>query len=353
MALKLMKTMAPFRSIGNECIVSMPPTIALRQSAGVRRQRGNRVNKFPPIRLIFGKRLKILCVCVLLPISILGGGCLLIAIRSAQAVANLMHPPRKPVTLPELTGEFAALTAVSFTTSDHLTLRGWYLPSRNHAAVLLTHGFGENRMQMLFEARLLARHGYGVLLFDWRGQGQSDGDRVTWGDLERRDLTAAIDFVTQKPNVDRHRIGAIGFSMGASVVAEVAGVDPRLAAIAIEGIDPSLEEELRSDEFHKWGPISAMSAVWTMRRAGVDISAVRPVDHLRTISPRPILLIDGDKNDVPLPMMKQMLQASGQPIEYWLVKGAGHGEYARVAPKEYADRLLRLFDQALLRSAPL
>ena len=289
------------------------------------------------------------CWCLLLLICGIGGLCVLEAIRSARAVGKLLHPPRKSVTLPERTRDFAALTEVSFITSDRLTLRGWYLPSRNHAAIVLTHGFGENRTQMLFEARLLAHHGYGVLLFDWRGHGQSDGDKVTWGDLERRDLIAALDFVTGRPDVDRHRIGAVGFSMGASVVVDVAGVDQRLAVLVIEGLDTSLEDELRWDDFCKWGPVSGLPAVWAMRRAGVDLDAVRPVDHLRVISPRPILLVNGDKNDIPPFMVKQLLQAAGEPIEYWVVKGAGHGEYARIAPDEYAHRLLRLFDQALLK----
>src|SRR5579871_6685277 len=138
------------------------------------------------------------------------GFCAVIAIRSSRAALQMLHPPRKSVLWPSPSSDLATLTAVAFTTSDHLTLRGWYIPSRNHAAVILTHGFGTDRTQMLFEARLLAHGGYGVLLFDWRGQGQSDGDRVTWGDLERRDLIAALDFITTRPEVDRRRIGAIG-----------------------------------------------------------------------------------------------------------------------------------------------
>jgi len=66
----------------------------------------------------------------------------------------------------------AAYEDVSFTTSDGLELRGWYIPSRNRAAVIAFPGrSGPQR-----PARLLARHGYGVLLFDRRGEGESEGE---------------------------------------------------------------------------------------------------------------------------------------------------------------------------------
>jgi hypothetical protein len=65
---------------------------------------------------------------------------------------------------------------VSFETSDGLTIRGWYAPSRNGAAIVLVHGSGSNRLGPRKHARLLAEHGYGVLLYDARGLGESDGD---------------------------------------------------------------------------------------------------------------------------------------------------------------------------------
>jgi hypothetical protein len=59
---------------------------------------------------------------------------------------------------------------VSFTTSDGLKLKGWSVPSRNGAAVIAFPG----RKGPQKQARMLVRHGYGVLLFDRRGEGESD-----------------------------------------------------------------------------------------------------------------------------------------------------------------------------------
>src|SRR4051812_9779100 len=73
---------------------------------------------------------------------------------------------------------------VHFTTSDSLRLSGYYVPSKNGAAVLLYPGQSRSR-----EGRMLVRHGYGVLLVDARGQGRSQGDVGRWNGY--RDVIAA------------------------------------------------------------------------------------------------------------------------------------------------------------------
>lgn len=64
---------------------------------------------------------------------------------------------------------------VTFTSTDGLTLSGWYRPSRNGAAVVVLPGAGGIRNGTLRHARLLTSHGYGVLVYDARGTGRSEG----------------------------------------------------------------------------------------------------------------------------------------------------------------------------------
>ena len=285
--------------------------------------------------------LSLLTVAVLL--------CATISFKSCLVAKNLLHPVRKPiVSLNSADTDFARVLEVSFATPDHLILRGWYLPSRNRAAVILVHGYGENRMQMLNDARLLARRGYGVLLFDLRGHGASDGKLVTFGDLERLDLKAALDYIANRSDVDRHRVGAIGVSMGGSVVMEVAESDKRIAVMVIEGADSSLEDEFRSDEFKKWGVLSTFPALWTFKHAGVNVDAIRPIDSLRLIQPRPIMFVNGTNDVVPQWMAKRLFRSAGEPKEYWSVIGARHAQYFQTAPDEYKKRVLGLLDHALV-----
>lgn len=101
---------------------------------------------------------------------------------------------------------------VSLHTSDGLTLAASYVPSMNRAAVIVFPG--RTGFQTTSRARLLARHGYGVLVLDPRGQGDSDGDPNLLGWSGEADLRAAIDFLEAQPDVDRNRVGGLGLSVG-------------------------------------------------------------------------------------------------------------------------------------------
>ena len=95
------------------------------------------------------------------------------------------HKARAPVEQADLGRPYVD---VSLTTSDGLRLAGWYVPSRNGAAVIAFPG----RSGPVRHARMLVRHGYGVLLLDRRGEGASEGDFNARGWGGEPDLRAAI-----------------------------------------------------------------------------------------------------------------------------------------------------------------
>jgi uncharacterized protein len=102
----------------------------------------------------------------------------------------LTHSARAFVPTPRLGAKHEE---VSFTTADGLRLQGWYVPSRNGAAVISFPG----RKGTQKPARLLARHGYGVLLFDRRGEGGAKaiptaGDGRVIGTSTRQSATSGI-----------------------------------------------------------------------------------------------------------------------------------------------------------------
>ena len=68
------------------------------------------------------------------------------------------------------------------------------MPSRNGATVIAFPG----RSGPQKHARMLVRHGYGVLLFDRRGEGASEGDPNTFGWHGERDLHAAAAFLRSR-----------------------------------------------------------------------------------------------------------------------------------------------------------
>ncbi|AHG87667.1 hypothetical protein J421_0130 [Gemmatirosa kalamazoonensis] len=280
----------------------------------------------------------------LAPVALVGALAGAIAWRVSARVRATLHPPRAPIVAPD---GLTDVRDVRFAAADGIELHGWYVPSRNGAAVILGHGWGADRGAMLPEARALAERGYGVLLFDWRGHGESGGTRTTWGVDEQRDFDAAIAFVTARPDVDSTRIGAIGFSMGGMVVAQVAERDPRVRAVAVEGAFTSLEDEMRHDE-GKWKWWSGSVAVWTLRLAGVAVERERPIDGICRLSPRPLLVIDGSVDaDLPVSVARHMYAQACAPKQLWIIPGATHRTYAASAGREFGARLGAFFDDGL------
>ncbi len=266
--------------------------------------------------------------------------------RTVAVALRDLHPRRAPVDRalePRL-----GVRPVAFPSADGVDLRGWYRPPGNGAVVLLVHGQGGSRQQMADQAEVLVRHGFGVLLFDLRAHGESGGDLATSGDRERRDVEGALAFLRARPEVERGRIGAVGFSNGAIAVAEVAARDPGILAVVLEAAPPSAEEDVWAD-YPKDRPLERSVGVLVHRLSGVDVGSVRPIDRLCAIAPRPILLVYGELDPgFPPATARRMRDAACGPRELWLVPGVGHGGYPARHPEEFERRLVGFLRAALL-----
>jgi uncharacterized protein len=166
---------------------------------------------------------------VLAPVGVLLGGIFVLGPIGMGIVGT--HHWREPVGAAPST----AYRDVSFRASDGLKLAGWYRPSRNGAAVVVVHGGSSDRRGSLAHARMLARHGYGVLLYDARGRGESEGSENNYGWDWPKDIVGALRFLRGRSDVDPRRIGAVGLSTGADVLLEVAAERDDLAAIVADG----------------------------------------------------------------------------------------------------------------------
>ena len=122
---------------------------------------------------------------------------------------------------------------VQFHASDGVDLSGWYIPSRNGAAIVLVHGGGGDREGTILHARMLARAGYGVLLYDARGRGDSAGHENAAGWEWDRDVRGAVSYLAAR---GIHRIGSLGLSTGAEAVVVEAATDARVRAVVADGL---------------------------------------------------------------------------------------------------------------------
>jgi pimeloyl-ACP methyl ester carboxylesterase len=231
---------------------------------------------------------------------------------------------------------------VTVTTEDSLRLAATYVPSRNRAAVILFPG-----ATRVDEAKMLARHGYGVLLLEPRGQGASEGDNVRWaGD---RDLIAAALYLGGRDDVDAGRIGAMGFSIGGEILIEAAARSDAIKAVVSEGAG----ERVGETDASGIGGILVAPTMAVMSAAMTVFQNHGPppptVERIGRIAPRPVFLIyavpgqGGEATRQP-----RYYAAGGEPKQLWRVPGARHTGGLDAQPEEYERRVVDFFDRALL-----
>ncbi|MGC3982253.1 MAG: alpha/beta fold hydrolase [Steroidobacteraceae bacterium] len=281
--------------------------------------------------------------CTALTLTLLGR----IAWNSYRsALADFAPNPESSILLHSEQVGIAGLEEVSFI-NNALKVRGWYVPSTNRAAVIVTHGTNADRSSMLAEIRLLAAAGFGVLAFDWPGTGQSQG-AIKWGVNEQQALREALDWLSQRPDVDVEKIGALGFSCGGIIVAQVAAVDTRLRAVVLEATPTSFKDYVLWDH-RRWGWLSEKPAEWALRTAGLRLDLPAPSQVIKKVAPRPVLLIAGDQDEVvPTAMVRDLFDATGEPKQLWIASGARHGLYAEAQPAEYGRVLRQFYTDSLL-----
>ena len=249
-----------------------------------------------------------------------------------------VHTGRGPVT-PDLGVPYERVTVV---TADSLELAASYVPSRNRAAIVLFPGATRSQ-----QARMLIRHGYGVLLIDPRGQGSSEGDTVRWaGD---RDLLAAAEYLRKRPDVDPKRIGGMGFSIGGEILIEAAAQSTAFKAIVAEGAGSRVgDEDVR-------GPARLLAEPnLALMTAALSVFSNHgpppPIEgRIARIAPRSVFLIHadpglgGENTRGPI-----YYAAAGEPKAIWKVPGSNHTGGLDARPAEYERRVSDFFDRALL-----
>ncbi|HTQ04322.1 MAG TPA: alpha/beta fold hydrolase [Polyangiaceae bacterium] len=287
---------------------------------------------------------------VIVPAAIVALGALLVGYeaRAWLRARRELHPERAPVTPAErarASRELPGFEEVTFPTRDGLHLSGWFKGGSRRDAVVLVHGLGGNRASLLGVAAVLASSGHGVLTYDSRASGESEGTVATWGDREQLDVEGALDFVSRRPEVRADRLGLYGFSVGATTVALVAARDRRVAAVALGPTWTSLGDELKN-KFGKWGLLSLGPAELAFRSEHVAIEELRPIDVVASIPPRPLFMLSGANDTDTPPAVMEELHRRVPKVEYWIVPGVGHGGYEKVAPAEFRTRFGGFFDRA-------
>lgn len=233
------------------------------------------------------------------------------------------------------------------TTHDGLTLRSWYYPAQNGAAIIALGGLNGSLGERLPEVAFLVQEGYGVLQIDSRACA-SPSRPVTLGADEALDAAAGLDFLLHRPEVKK--VSAYGFSMGGVAAIRAAAQHAQISAILNDGGYFNLGDDFTEPETSKSVPRSLFlylvaGCYWL--QSGSNPWEISPVDDLPSLSPRPVLLIFGEEEAASGRAQRQF-EAAKEPKYLWIVPGGSHGANHQTAPQAYEQQVLDFFDHALL-----
>lgn len=225
-----------------------------------------------------------------------------------------------------------------------------YIPStatKAHPApcLILLHGLGGNKEMMTPIAQFMAGAGYASLMIDEAGQGaRKAGDPDIYPAFANEqdmvstlvadgidtvvDLRRGIDYLDTRPDIDKSKIGVIGFSLGALEGTILAGVDDRVKAVALVSGGGDLGKILTTqaaDGQSLGGHYASLLSGTNAGELEERLAPVEPLTFVGHIAPRPLLMEHGKKDAVIPPADAQALyDAAGQPKQIVWFPDSGH-----------------------------
>ena len=198
--------------------------------------------------------------------------------------------------------------------------------------------------------RMLVKHGYGVLLFDRRGEGASEGDPNIFGWVGDRDLHAAAKYLQSRPDVDPDRIGGIGFSVGGEMLIHAAAHSDAFKAIVSEGASgQSIRDDIANvglvEGILSGGAISPATAIFTSTLPPPSLKS-----EIAKIAPTASFFIYGEhgQGGSEKKPNQRFYAAAREPKQIWEVPNGQHIAGITTEPAEYERRVIGFFDRTLL-----
>ena len=203
-------------------------------------------------------------------------------------------------------------------------------------ALIICHGIPARRTPDPLDpgypllARRFCDQGFLVLIFNFRGSGESEGnfDMMGW----TRDLGAAIDYLYKRTDVDKSRLSVMGFSGGAAASAYCTARDKRVSHLVLCACPARFFDIAgfnRIDEFiencRQVGIIRDADFPPSLEKWAAGFIETSPLLCVHDVSPRPILIVHGDADEtVPLSNAWDIYQEAGDPKDISIIEGADH-----------------------------
>jgi dipeptidyl aminopeptidase/acylaminoacyl peptidase len=249
----------------------------------------------------------------------------------------------------------ATWTTVHVRALDGAVLEAWFVTppgKQNGRCVAVLHGIADSKSGAAGFAPMLLSGGYSVLLPDSRGHGQSGGEFVTYGLLEKRDVLEWAHWMRSEGCAS---IYGLGESLGASILIQASAVEPAFRAIVAEcpfaDLKAAGEYRVRGmlplpgwiSKRIAWAVVGT-GVVYARLRYGLDFGQVTPNTAMERTK-TPILLIHGmEDRKTPCWHSQRLAQANATAV-LWLVPHAEHVRASSTDPDGFRSRVLDWFAQ--------
>ena len=239
-----------------------------------------------------------------------------------------------------------------------IEISGWWIPrAASHKAIVMVHGRGENRTTEFYDHFLdlgaalntFQGRGFNILMLDLRAHGLSGGAESAWGLGERHDVEGAVDWLKQQ-GFQPASIGALGASLGATSCVYATAEDSDISALVTDGAGVDEYASLQRGWKRSSGtPQFFFPAAWIAERLlyGYDLRSLRPVDAMKRIPPRPLLLIYGLLELPADSDRRPQLKAALPDAELWVVPDAIHTSAYTKVPQAYLAKVGAFFEKNL------
>lgn len=235
---------------------------------------------------------------------------------------------------------------VVFKTSDHVLLRGWFVPNaKNDKSVIIGHGLGVNKSNFIELVSLWHQLGYNALIFDFRGHGDSQGHTLSLGFNEKNDIIAALDYLCTRKDIDCNKIIGYGVSFGAAALIQAAAQDKRIKILVVDSSFAEIDtmankilDRLLVVPFFVRKPIIEMGLAMASLDLGFNIQRSSPLKSISRLKNQPILIIHAKKDNlIPCTESEKLYESASNPKQIYLVDSSGH--YSTLVDTNYTTVL--------------
>jgi uncharacterized protein len=250
--------------------------------------------------------------------------------------------------------------------SDSTQTVGWLLSRGKPApAVILSHGYGSNRSELLTLAFELWKAGYHVLVYDLRGHGESPVKWSGLGTYEKDDLLSAIKFVRSRKNEAGEalldgRVGLYGVDLGGYISLVASTEDPMIKAVAVDSVYPDVSHFMSHQLKTMIGKDSEMAnrladSHWTIQLTDLAMQlylmrredSAPALDSVATASGRKFLFITGKNSGALAGMTRELHSVAKDPKQIVEVEQSRLNRLYDEASSSYDARVVAFFKEAM------